>query len=218
MEIKAVIFDFDGTLADTKKAIVVAKQDTMRKFGLDVKDEEACAATIGLTARAGFEKLYPELNDEALLDELVVAYRARFDELKKIMPPERFPGVDHVLAVLEERGIVRTIATARNKKSLFEFLAAWNLEKAFPYVLAGEDTTRLKPHPDAVLKTLSDLSLSADQAIVVGDMPVDIAMGKSAGVRTCGVTYGNSDRADLEAAGADFVIDNIEELLEVLSV
>ena len=218
MEIKAVIFDFDGTLADTKKAIVVAKQDTMRKFGLDVKDEEACAATIGLTARAGFEKLYPELDDEALLDELVVAYRARFDELKKQMPPERFPGVDHVLAVLEERGIMRTIATARNKKSLFEFLADWNLEKAFPYVLAGEDTTRLKPHPDAVLKTLSDLSLSADQAIVVGDMPVDIAMGKSAGVLTCGVTYGNSCRADLEAAGADFVIDNIEELLEVLSV
>ena len=56
--IKVAIFDFDGTLADTRAPIVMAKQDTMRDAGLPVADEEACAATIGLTAKAGFQKLF----------------------------------------------------------------------------------------------------------------------------------------------------------------
>ena len=51
MSIKVVIFDFDGTLADTRKTIVLAKQETMRFAGLEVKDEETCASTIGYSAR-----------------------------------------------------------------------------------------------------------------------------------------------------------------------
>ena len=216
MRFKVVIFDFDGTLADTRKAIVIAKQDTMRAFGLPVLDEETCASTIGLTARAGFQKFYPDASDE-LLEKLVVSYRARFDELKTQMPPERFPGVDQVLSALKDMGVMRTIATARNKKSLYEFLTDWGLNDAFSYILAGEDTKRLKPYPDAVLKTLEDMSFRAEEALVVGDMPVDIGMGKSAGAFTCGVTYGNGKREDLEKAGADYIIDSIDELLSILT-
>ena len=63
-----------------------------------------------------------------------------------------------------------------------------------------------------VLKTLKDLSFLPSEALVVGDMPVDIEMGKRAGAKTCGVTYGNSGRAALEAAEADYIIDSITEL------
>ena len=215
MDIRVVIFDFDGTLADTRKAIVVAKQDTMQKAGLEVKDEETCASTIGLTAKAGFRLLYPELAEERI-DELVIEYRRRFDKLKVQMPPERFPGVDHVLSVLSERGITSTIATSRNTRSLREFLAQWNMSDTFRVIFCQEDTPRLKPFPDPVLRTLEALSLRSDQALVVGDMPVDIEMGRSAGAYTCGVTYGNSCKEDLLSAGADFVIDSIEELLTYL--
>ncbi len=215
MDIRVVIFDFDGTLADTRKPIVIAKQDTMRAAGLEVADEEACAATIGLTAKDGFRKLYPDLPEDQL-DLLVIKYRKRFDELIVTMPPARFEGVDRVLETLKERDITKTIATSRNTKSLKDFLAQWNMADVFSYILCGEDTERLKPYPDPVLKTLEALSVSADQALVVGDMPVDIKMGKSAGAYACGVTYGNSNREDLLAAGADYVIDNIEELLDLL--
>ncbi len=215
MDIRVVIFDFDGTLADTRKPIVTAKQETMKNAGLTVMDEETCASTIGLTAKAGFQKFYPDLPEE-VLDTLVREYRRRFDELTAEMPPERFPGVDKVLVELEKRKIIRTIATARNRKSLTEFLALWGMDNTFQYILCGEDTERLKPYPDPVLKTLKELSVQPDQALVVGDMPVDMEMGKSAGVYTCGVTYGNSDRKHLQEAGADFVIDSIEELLDLL--
>ena len=215
MNIRAVIFDFDGTLADTRKAIVTAKQATMKNAGLEVKDEETCASTIGLTAKAGFLKLYPGIREE-ILEDLVAEYRRRFDEQIKVMPPERFDGVDEVLTKLKERNIIITIATARNRKSLLEFLDGWGMRDDFQYILCGEDTERLKPYPDPVLKTLEELSLKPEQAIVVGDMPVDIRMGKSAGAFACGVTYGNSDRESLLAAGADFVMDSIRQLPDLL--
>lgn len=134
MSIKLVIFDFDGTIADTRKAIVAAKQKTMRHMGLDVADEKTCASTIGFSAKTGFEMIYPQL-EERKIDECVTIYRQEFEQIRKLMPPEIFP---------------------------------------------------------------------------------DVAMGNNAGTHTCGVTYGNASRQQLEDAGAEYIIDGMRELTEVI--
>lgn len=215
MDINLVIFDFDGTLVDTKKTIVVAKQETMRIMGLDIADEETCASTIGLSAKIGFRTLYPELSEHSL-DLCVSTYRKLFEEKKKIIPPTVFPNVEEVLTTIEKKGIMRTIATSRNTASLIDFLTKLNLADYFPYVLGGDDTALLKPHPEPVIKTLKDLYFEAGQTLVIGDMPFDIEMGKSAGTYTCGVTYGNSTKSQLIEAGADFIIDDIKDLPNIL--
>ena len=56
---------------------------------------------------------------------------------------------------------------------------------------------------------------AASETLVVGDMAVDILMGANAGTKTCGVTWGNGTREDLKEAGADFIIDRMEELIEI---
>ena len=216
MNIKLIIFDFDGTIMDTRKTIVIAKQETMRQMGLAVADEQTCAETIGLSAKIGFKNIYPELTDE-MLDLCVRNYKKIFDDTKEKIPPTLFADMADTLRKLNDRGIVCTIATSRNGKSLREFLDKMNITNLFSYLLAAEDTTLLKPDAEPVIKTLKDLSYSAEQTMVVGDMPVDILMGKNAGVYTCGVKYGNSDKDSLLEAGADFVIDGISELLDVLS-
>ena len=127
-----------------------------------------------------------------------------------------FPDVIDTLEKLKDKGILCTIATSRNSKSLKEFLNKMNVAQYFTYVIAAEDTSLLKPNPEPVIKTLNDLAYPAEQTIVVGDMPIDIQMGKKAGVYTCGVTYGNSDRNKLIEAGADYVIDRISELFDIL--
>lgn len=215
LSIKLVIFDFDGTIMDTRKPIVSAKQETMRRMGLPVLDEEACAATIGYTAKIGFQRLFPDI-EEALADQCVTLYRSLFDEIIKAEPPVLFPKMTETLDKLEEMGMTCTIATSRNRRSLLGFLEQLGILDRFSYILAQEDTALLKPNGEPVEKTLRDLSFAAEQAIVVGDMPMDIAMGRNAGVRTCGVTYGNADRETLLSAGADFVIDRIDELIEIL--
>ncbi len=215
MKTQLVIFDFDGTIMDTRKAIVYAKQETMRRMHLPVADEEACAATIGYSAKTGFLNMYPELSEEEA-DLCVKHYRSLFDETIQKDPPTLFPGMLEILDQLEEKGITCTIATSRNRRSLLGFLNQLGIVGRFSYILAQEDTELLKPNPDPVLKTLKDLSCEADQALVVGDMPMDILMGKNAGARTCGVTYGNADRETLLGVGADYVIDTISELADIL--
>ena len=87
--------------------------------------------------------------------------------------------------------------------------------KYFPYALGGDDTENLKPHPEPVLKTLTDLNIPAENTLVVGDMPYDILMGKNAGTKALGVTYGNSDEKSLKASGADYIVNSFSEILEL---
>lgn len=212
MDIKLIIFDFDGTLADTNKLIVSCKQETMRRLGLKVMDEKVCASTIGLSAAIGFRQTYPDVPEETI-EKCVAVYRALFEEMKQTEPPELFPNVLNTLDALKEKGIKCTIASSRNSQSLNGFLDSMSLKKYFPYVLGGDDTPLLKPNPDPVLRTLEDLGIDAKNTLVIGDMQFDILMGKNAGAYTCGVTYGNADRKTLEEAGADYVVDSIGEIL-----
>lgn len=161
--------------------------------------------------------MYPELTDE-MLDLCVQNYRKIFDDTKEKVPPTLFADMVDTLNKLKDKGIVCTIATSRNGKSLREFLDKMNITNLFSYLLAVEDTTLLKPNAEPVIKTMNDLSYSTEQTLVVGNMPIDILMGKNAGVYTCGVTYGNSDKDSLLEAGADYVIDGISELIDILSI
>ena len=105
MNIKLIIFDFDGTIMDTKKTIVVSKQETLRQMGLDVAEEQACADTIGMSAIIGFQKLCPELSDD-MIDLCMKKYREIFDETKKTIPPLLFPNMIETLKRLKENGLI----------------------------------------------------------------------------------------------------------------
>jgi phosphoglycolate phosphatase len=84
------------------------------------------------------------------------------------------------------------------------------------YLIGADDVKEAKPKPEPVLKTLAALHFDPIEAIVVGDMAVDILMGANAGTKTCGVTWGNGSRKELQEAGADYIIDSIEELNQVI--
>ena len=212
--IKLIILDFDGTLGDTRANIVLTMRQTLAKLGYPARDEETIAATIGLPLEKGFEQLFPGISqaDVALCAQ---TYRAIFVENRKLLVPKVFPHVLETLEALRGRGYVLTIASSRSYGSLKEFLQEMGLAPYITYILGANSVTHAKPHPEPVLKTMADLGFQADETLVVGDMPVDIAMGKGAGARTCGVTYGNASRADLAAAGADFIIDDFSQLLTI---
>jgi phosphoglycolate phosphatase len=84
------------------------------------------------------------------------------------------------------------------------------------YILGADDVKEAKPKPKPVLKTLGEMHYDASETLVVGDMAVDIQMGANAGAKTCGVTWGNGTKDELEEAGADFVINSIDELIGII--
>lgn len=215
-DIKLVIFDFDGTLADTKENIILTFQMTMKELGVEIKSRQECAATIGLTLEDAFKVLYPGMAAEKYI-LLRDTYRRIFKENRKILVPGLFPEVMETLEELRRRGYLMSIASSRLSPSLQSFLEDMKIAHLFEYAVGGDNVEHPKPAPDAVLQILRHYNLSAEEAFVVGDMPFDINMATNAGVKSCGVTWGNADAAQLKESGANYVIDKMSQLLEILN-
>lgn len=209
-KIKLIILDFDGTLADTRGLIVKTMQQTLEALGLESRTDEQCASMIGLPLKQAFTDLIP-MSDE-MGGQCVETYRKIFNENNALYVIPTFPHVMETLYKLHEQGYILTIASSRSNRSLREFVNDMDLNDVIPYVLGAEDVTRAKPHPDPVLQTLETFGCKAEDALVVGDTWYDIEMGKRAGVKTCGVTYGNGTREELMQAGADYLVDDFGKL------
>ena len=215
MDTKLIIFDFDGTLGDTRQTIVTTMQTTIEELQLPERSDEECAARIGLPLAGCFESLYPTLSADEI-KRCAETYRRIFFELVKHIKPQAFPGVVETLAKLKERGFTLTIASSRSHNSLVQLVSDLHIAGYISYVLGADDVERAKPNPEPVLNTLAATDFAAAHTLVVGDMSVDILMGSNACAKTCGVTYGNGTREQLEQAGADYIIDSINQLLDIV--
>ena len=212
-----IIFDFDGTLGDTRRNIITTMQMTSAELHLPNRSEEECTATIGLPLAGCFKTLFPEIQDEFIL-RCAETYRRLFNENLKTIQPQAFPGVVETLSILHQKGLTLTIASSRSHNSLMELTRNMGIADYISYLLGADDVKEAKPKPEPVLKTLADMHYDAGDTLVVGDMAVDILMGANAGAKTCGVTWGNGTKEELEDAGATFIINRIEELIEITTL
>lgn len=209
-----MILDFDGTMGDTQDLIVRTMQQTIQQLGLPSRTDEQCAAMIGLPLKHTFTTLI-EMSEE-MGERCAELYRRLFNENNVPGAVPVFPNVLDTVRTLYERGLILTIASARRRDTLVEFLESMNLMQYIPYVISASDIENAKPAPDMVLKTLEDYHLSADEAIVVGDTKYDIEMAHRAGVKAVGVTYGNGTVEELRAYGAEYIIDDFAQLLDIV--
>lgn len=217
--IKTIILDFDGTLGNTKGIILRTMQATLREMNLPERTDEQCAAMIGLPLKQCFTNLYPDhettVVDDALGEECARIYRRLFDEFNLPGTVPLFPHVVNTIRELHEQGMRLTVASSRSHKTLDNYVSDLGLSPYITYILGVEDVADAKPGPGPVLKTLEDFGLSADECIVVGDTKYDILMAHNAGVKGVGVTYGNGSREELTGAGAEWLIDDFAELVEI---
>ena len=211
---RIIILDFDGTLADTASVIIQTMQATISELGLPTRTDEQCSAMIGLRLIEIPPVLFPECDLDAEL--YATTYRRLFHIYNTEDAVVLYPGVIDTLTELKKRGFTLTIASSRSHRSLVEFIESMNLQEVLTFVLGADDVIQAKPHPEPVLRTLEKFGCQASEALVVGDTAYDIEMGRRAGARTCGVTYGNGSRAELARAGADFLIDDFGELLDIV--
>lgn len=207
--VRIMILDFDGTLGDTAGVIVKTMQATIKELGLPSRSDEQCAAMIGLRLIEIPPVLFPECELDG--EYYASTYRRLFHDFNTDGAVELYPNVLETLVELKKRGIILTIASSRSKASLTEYVSALGLESVISFVLGADDVKDGKPAPEAVNRTLEKFGFLPEEALVVGDTTFDIQMGKAAGTRTCGVTYGNGSRESL--ADADRLIDDFGELL-----
>ena len=213
--IRNIIFDFDGTLADTARGIVATEREVLRRLGLPQTSEAQMCSTIGLPLGESL-RLACNLPD-ALVDKAVRMYRDLFFDYA----PQHiviFEGVKETLAALKDRGIRMAIATSRGRDSLEKILEVHGMDAWFEADLTADDGIRPKPNPDMVLELMARMGLRADETLVVGDTTFDLEMGKAALCRTVGVSYGNHSREQLATASPDWIIDRFDGLREIVGI
>ena len=214
VNIKNIIFDFDGTLADTSKLIVATMQKSIYDYGLPFRNEKEIRSTIGVRLEEIPSILWPSFKD--LGKPFAKIYRNNFEELKDKIPVTLFPGVKDTLSKLKTDGYQMSIATSRSHRSVEELTGQLGVKDNFVYLLGGDDVEAGKPDPESINKTLIEMSWLPDETMMVGDMKVDILMGKNAGTATCGVDNGNGNAEELKETGADFIISKFPELIKIL--
>jgi HAD superfamily hydrolase (TIGR01509 family) len=215
---RLLVWDFDGTLADTFPAIRASCQHTLAAHGYGPVDDAVLRASGGLALP---EVLTRVAGDPAPDPEALVAMIATYREVFPTHAVEAvlFPGVAAYLADLGDRGVTSAIATGRRRASTVELLDRFGLAGRFATVHCEDDLPpgRGKPLPDLALAACAAVGRPPGDAVVIGDSPHDVAMGRAAGATTVAATWGHDDPAPLRASGADHVVDDLAALTGVLA-
>ena len=206
--IRYLVFDFDGTLADTTEGILRTTEATFARMGLPAPDRSVMQQAIGLPLRGSLRAAgVPEDRVEEGAD----IYHEVFYEVA----PKHitiFPGVREGLELLARKGYRMGIATSRSEPSLVMLLEEHGIREYFEVLGSVGCVERPKPAPDLVLWVLEHFGASPEESLVIGDTTFDVQMGKAAGCRTVAVPYGNHPAGLLMTAAPDRIIQDLREL------
>jgi HAD superfamily hydrolase (TIGR01509 family) len=214
LRVRGVIFDMDGTLADSVDHYYWMACDIVEAANAPPISRERVCELMGSGAQDLLRKLlppdFPDL--DATLARIV---RERFPAWKHAGERiEPLPGCVDLLQQLHARGHRLGIATSSSRA--LPYLDRWGVRPLIHAIAGREDVSRRKPHPDVVLHCLGQLELEPDDAVYVGDSPIDIEAGRAAGLLTVGVLTGTSSRERLTSVSPDHILENAPGLLELL--
>lgn len=205
-----VIWDFDGTIADTRTAIVEAATHAMVSGGYDAPDPRSITALVGLPINELYSSLAADPG-EAVVSKLTEAHRSHFEQNAAAVSTV-FTGIEDLLSDITSAGARSAIATSRTRRTLGPLMEHLGIAWHFVAVRTDDTVATPKPAPDMVLELCTELGVDPSTTLVVGDTAFDIEMGNRAGTTTCGVTWGNHGRDELEAARCDHVASSVPEL------
>lgn len=206
MPLAAVIFDFDGTIADSHQAISACANRVFAELGCDTVEDARVHALVGLPLPDVIAALAPAL-DEGRRAEAVARYRAIYAEVARPLT-KTFPGMVELLLELREHDIRLAIATGKSTAGAHRAIAELAIDPGlFAGVVGCDGVARSKPHPDMVTYLLEHLQVDPQRTVVVGDTTYDVEMAVSAGVAAGGVTWGAHAPDALRRAGASWIVE-----------
>lgn len=219
MKYKYLLFDLDGTLTDPREGITTSVQYALRTFGIEETDLDKLTPFIGPPLRESFMQFYGFTIEQA--ETAVEKYREWFRP-KGIFQNSMYPGIKEMLEMLRENGKILAVASSKPQIFVEQILHHFGIYQYFTVIVGSELDGRRDTKEEVVAEALRQLKESgmqetvASKAVMIGDRKFDIAGGKEHGLITAGVTFGYAAEGELEEAGADFVVDTVEELGRLL--
>lgn len=204
------MFDWDGTLMDSISKIVESMQSSAKHLGLPVPDYDQAKDVIGISLLPALKKLF-DIDDEKAAMDLFHTYKKQFKDHTQISSP-LFAGAIELLQELKERGYILAVATGKARPGLEHNWHHSNTKHFFSTSRTADDA-KSKPSPDMLQQILSELNLSADQVVMVGDTTYDMAMAEAINMDRIGVSFGVHSADVLQKHKPLAVIDSLDELL-----
>ena len=209
-----LIFDWDGTLADSEHRIVSAVRQAIIDLGLPERSHEQIRNVIGLGMQECLETLFPGVEPERHAG-FINTYRKHFT-IRNDAPVALFPGVDEVLRALASRGHTIAIATGKSRRGLDRELKESGLGELVK-VSRCADESPSKPNPQMLEDLLELAMISPHEALMVGDTTYDMQMARDAGVARVGVSYGAHEKSRLLEFGPLEIFDSLNQFEQWLS-
>lgn len=214
--IGAVLFDLDGTLADTALDLAYALNEQRRRHGLEPLPHEAIRpqashGTIGLL-KVGFEVTPKSPNFAALRAEYLELYTQHICDRTVL-----FPGMSELLQALETRKLRWGVVTNKPARFTLPLLKALNLEQRAACIISGDSTANSKPHPEPLLTAAAQMRVAPAACLYVGDAERDVEAAVAAGMKALIANYGYLDAHDQpDTWGAHARIDAPADILKYL--
>jgi phosphoglycolate phosphatase len=201
--VRAIFFDWDGTIVDSMPAIQASMVELCRYVGIHFDDE-----VFRRTFSPNWRRLYRNLGIPAERDDEVAAIWVSSFRPDLVQP---FAGVQDAIARLSEAGYTIGLVTGGDRPSIEPQILRMGLDGLITVRVYAEETAQGKPHPGPLQLALERAGLATDDACYVGDALDDMRMAASAGVRGVGITSMVADAADLVGAGAAEAADSVVE-------
>lgn len=209
--LRAVLWDLDGTLTDSVALVVETMNAVIQDHGGPLLPYERIGEMTGLPLDAMFRLAWPDIPDVDV-ERYRVEYRARYDA--EAIPATRlYRGARSTVRAFHAAGLLQATVTGKRAADCERILRGLGIEQDIDVYLGGDSVARSKPAPDLARHAMGCLGVAPDEAVVVGDSPADLAMGRAAGARTIQVLWGFA-RAPLP--DADHTVGTWSELRELV--
>lgn len=211
---RAVIFDFDYTLADSSAGAVECINYALGKMGLAQVTAEAACRTIGLSLHETFLTL-GEHHEEQRRDEFHRLFLQRAGEVMSSLTTV-YEHVPSTVAALRKRNLKLGIVSTKYRARIDEILARETLRQEFEVVIGGEDVSEHKPHPEGLLRAIESLRCSPESIVYVGDSVVDAELAKRAGVPFIAVLSGVTPKEHFNSYELVAVLESLSDIPKFL--
>ena len=203
-----LIFDWDGTLADSTGAIVDALRYASHDVDLPAPSDQESRDIIGLDLRTALRVLFGE-QDEVLTQRLVERYKHHYTTFSHGI--KLFDGVKHALHDLAKDGFMLTVASGKGRNGLHQAIAQAEFTELMLAVRSADDCFS-KPHPQMVKEIMLETGADPERTLMIGDTVYDLQMAQNAGVASLAVSYGAQEESTLIPHGPLACFDNFAKL------
>lgn len=212
---KILLFDLDGTLTDPKEGITKCVQYALKHFGIESETEELMCF-IGPPLVDSFKEFYKMSEDDALV--AVEKYRERFRDIG-IFENGVYVGISHMLSKCKDMGYIIGLATSKPEEFAIRILEKYELAKYFDEITGSTMDGSRNNKTDVIREAFARMNITEcniDEVLMIGDREHDIIGAKNCGIESVGVNFGYASDGELQAAGADYIVDSVKELEDLL--